>query len=134
MNGFSQESRCLTKELCREAHPHHCRLSPLQSAAQSRDHFQAGAGNMIRSFPRPRFLVVDFSVMKDGRIDLAVLMVHKAFHEEAGLQIEGLPILLISRELVSVEQSNQSLALLPPLHVSVFCRLSRTTVAVDASV
>src|SRR5258708_14055063 len=89
---------------------------------------------MIRGLPRTNFLIVDFSVMRNGGVDLGVLMVHKALHEEAGLQVEGLPVLRVPRELVSVEQSNQSLALLPPFHILIFRRLSRGTVAVDASV
>ncbi len=89
---------------------------------------------MIRGFPRANFLIIDFSVMRNGGVNLAELMVHKALHEEAGLQIEGLPVLRVSRELVSVEKGNQSLALLPPFHVFVFRRLSCGTVAVDASV
>lgn len=106
----------------------------LQRPSQSGDDLQTGACYVIWSLPRIDFSVINPPILKKGGVDLAVLMIGKAVHKEAGFQIESLPILRISGELIRVFEGHHRLALLPPFHVAIARRLGGRTSAIDASV
>src|SRR5581483_5659519 len=105
----------------------------LQCSSQSRDDFEAGSRHVIRSLPRIDFGVINSSVMVQGGVDLSILVVDPAVHEKTHLQVEGLPVFRIAGKLISIEESNHGLALLPPFHVSVCGRFSSRTGAVNTS-
>src|ERR1017187_9364079 len=94
----------------------------LQRPSESGDDLQTSASYVIRSLPRIHLGVISPSTLIKSGVDLAVLMIDKAVHEEVGFQIEGLPVLGVPGELVGVFKCDHCFALLPPLHVAVACR------------